>query len=60
MERINMNEFATRVALEENGAVEANIAEIKEILRITMEELSKFSEEQIIELVGRYKLANWK
>jgi predicted phosphoribosyltransferase len=50
-----MNEFAAIVALKEGGKEEANIAEIKQILRITMEELGKFEEQQILELVRRYK-----
>ena len=57
MDRINMNEFAVSVALEEDGEVEINIAEIKQILRITMEKLGDFSEAQILELVERYRLA---
>lgn len=56
MERINMNDFAVNVALKEDGAVESNIAEIKQILKITMEELSKFEDEQILELIKRYVL----
>ena len=55
MDRINMNEFAVGVALEERGEVEINIAEIKQILRITLEKLGGFEDEQILELVGRYK-----
>lgn len=54
MDRINMNEFAVSVALEEDGEVEINIAEIKQILRITMEKLGDFSEAQILELISRY------
>lgn len=50
-----MNEFAAKVALEEKGKVEANIAEIKQILRITMEELGKFEDNQILELIKRYR-----
>jgi hypothetical protein len=55
MDRINMNEFAVTVALEEEGEVEINIAEIKQILRITLEKLGGFDDEQILELVERYK-----
>lgn len=55
MDRINMNKFAVGVALEERGEVEINIAEIKQILRITMEKLGTFDDDQILELVERYK-----
>lgn len=51
---INMNEIAVSVALKEKGKVEINIAEIKQILKITMEKLSEFNSEQILELVRRY------
>ena len=54
MERIDMNKFAVGVALEEDGESEINIAEIKQILRITMEKLGNFSESQILELISRY------
>lgn len=54
MERINMNKFAINVALKEKGKVEINIAEIKQILKITMEKLGDFSETQILELISRY------
>lgn len=60
MEYINMNEFATRVALEEKGKIEANIAEIKQILKITMGELGKFEDNQILELIKRYRsITEW-
>ena len=55
MDRINMNEFAVAVALEEEGEVQINIAEIKQILRISLEKLGRFEDEQILELVKRYK-----
>lgn len=55
MKRINMNDFAVNVALEEAGAEESNIAEIKQILKITMEILGGFENEQIFELIERYR-----
>lgn len=55
MDRINMNEFAVGVALEEEGETEINIAEIKQILRIGLEKLGGFEDEQILELVKRYR-----
>ena len=55
MDRININEFAVGVALEERDETEINIAEIKQILRIGLEKLGGFEDEQILELIGRYK-----
>ena len=55
MKRINMNDMAWAVASHEAGSVEVNIAQIKEVLKIFLTELATFSEEEIIELVKRYK-----
>jgi hypothetical protein len=52
---INMNEMANKVALKESGKVEVNIAQIKEVLKIFLLELAECSDEQVLELVKRYK-----
>lgn len=38
---VNLNDLAVVISQKEGGAVQANIAQIKEILRITLEELRK-------------------
>ena len=53
MEKINLNMLARDVAILEGGDKEANIAEIKQIQGIVLDELAKFSDEQIIEAVRR-------
>ena len=53
MEKINLNTLARDVAILEKGDEEANIAEIKQIQGIVLDELAKFSDEQIIEAVRR-------
>jgi len=53
--RINMNDMATTVAYKEQGRTEVNIAQIKQVLRIFLEELSTYEDEQILEVVKRYK-----
>ena len=52
---INMNDMARLVALKEQGDDEVNIAQIKEVLRIFLEELSHYREEDVLEVVKRYR-----
>lgn len=54
MERINMNKMASIVAAREQGD-QVNIAQIKEVLRIFLEELSAWDDEYILEVVKRYR-----
>jgi predicted DNA-binding antitoxin AbrB/MazE fold protein len=55
MQKINMNAVATRVAMAEGQKVEVNIAQIKEVLKVFLEELSKYEDDEILELVKRHK-----
>lgn len=50
---INMNDMAAVVARREQGD-QVNIAQIKEVLRIFLEELSSYEDEEILEVVKRY------
>jgi hypothetical protein len=51
---INMNDMARLVAKKEQGD-EVNIAQIKEVLRIFLEELSRYRKEDVLEVVKRYR-----
>lgn len=53
--RINMNDMATLVAIKEQGTYEMNIAQIKQVLRIFLEELATYEDEYILELMKRYR-----
>jgi hypothetical protein len=56
MKRINMNDMAWAVASHEAGKVEVNIAQIKEVLKIFLEELANnHDDEAVFELLSRYK-----
>lgn len=55
MQKINMNAMANRVAVGEGSRVEVNIAQIKEVMKVFLEELAKYNDEEILELVKRYK-----
>jgi predicted DNA-binding antitoxin AbrB/MazE fold protein len=55
MSRINMNDMAKKVAEDEGGKVQMNIAQIKEVLKDFLEELSKCSDDEVKELISRYE-----
>ena len=51
---MNMNDFAVEVAILERGKQEVNIAQIKEILKVTLRLLAQMDDEEIIRLLNRY------
>jgi hypothetical protein len=55
MLKIDMNAMATRVALGERGRTEVNIAQIKEVMKVFLEELARYNDEEILEVVKRHK-----
>lgn len=55
MLKIDMDAMVNRVALEERGRTEVNIAQIKEVIRVFLEELARYNDEEILEVVKRYK-----
>lgn len=48
---INLNKLAVRIADIEGGAVNCNIAQIKEILKITLELLKEERADEVIRLI---------
>jgi len=52
---VNMNKFATDVALAEGKEHSVGIGDVKEILKITLTMLAKLNEEDLAELLSRYK-----
>lgn len=55
MKRINMNKMAKLVSVGEAGKKEVNIAQIKETIKVFLEELALFDDKDIIELIKRYR-----
>jgi len=52
---MNLNNLARVIASEEAGKIEISIAQIKEVLRITLEELGTYEDKEIIRTVNRYR-----
>jgi len=52
---INLNEIAVNITKEEGKKKETDIAQVKEVMKIFLETLANYSDEQILEVVSRYK-----
>lgn len=52
---INMNDLAKRITLREGGSVEISVAQVKEVLRITLLELSNFEYSEVRFLINRVR-----
>lgn len=55
MERVNLNEFAQKIAEREGKKSQVNIAQIKEILKIILSELAKLPLDMREEVILRNK-----
>lgn len=55
MPRINLNQFAKELAGTEGGKVNLPIAQIKEVLRITLKQLSVLELQDVIRLLEEAK-----
>jgi predicted DNA-binding antitoxin AbrB/MazE fold protein len=53
--KMNMNDFAREVTLEEGKKRQVSIAQVKEILRITFTKLSEEPENEVLKVMKRYK-----
>jgi len=52
---INMNKFARDITLKEGGKISLSIAQVKEVLRLTMIKLAKLKEKDLLAVIKRYK-----
>lgn len=52
---MNLNEFAKEIASEEGGKVNLSIAQVKEVLKITLIKLSFLSHAELDELMKRFR-----
>ncbi|MHA1701002.1 MAG: hypothetical protein ACTSWK_01915 [Promethearchaeota archaeon] len=53
--KINLNEMAVNISKEEGGNREVDITQIKQVMRIFLIELGKFSNEDIIEVIDNHR-----
>ena len=57
---INRNELAKSITEREGLKVQVNIAQVKEVLRIALEELSGFNDDEIIQLLNKIRKGYFK
>jgi len=53
--KINLNELAVTVAKKEGGKREVDITQIKQVMRIFLEELGQYSDEEILEVINSHR-----
>lgn len=51
---MNLNKFAKAVTLKEGGKVNLSIAQVKEVIKLTFQELSTESDKVILNTIRRY------
>ena len=51
---VNLNDLARVITLREAGKQEISIAQVKEVLKITMEELAKEDVRDVLKTIARY------
>jgi len=52
---INLNDLAVTITKKEGGAMSLSIGQVKEVMRLTLEELAARTDEQVVELLSRYR-----
>lgn len=52
---MNLNNFAKKVALIEGKKKSISIAQVKEVLKITFTELGKCSDNEILQVINKYR-----
>ena len=55
MKQINQNEIAKIIALGEGKKHTLNIGDVKEVIHLTLEELAKYEDEQILKLINKHR-----
>jgi hypothetical protein len=53
---INMNNLAKAVTLEEGKKISLPIGQVKEVIKLTLIELAKFEDEEILKMLKKYKV----
>jgi len=53
-EKMNMNDFARSVTLQEGGKVNLSIGQVKEVIKLTLIRLAGLSKEEREKIIARY------
>ena len=52
---MDMNEFAKKITLKEGKKKSLSIAQVKEVIRLTMQELALLSPDEALKVIGKYR-----
>ena len=52
---MNLNELAKKITLKEGKKVSLSIAQVKEVMKITLTELASMRQEEAEKIIARYK-----
>jgi len=52
---MNLNEMARDITLREGGKISISIAQVKEIMKIFLQELADYSDDEILVVIDRYR-----
>ena len=52
---MNLNNLARVIAKRESGKQQISIGQIKEVLKITLEELGKYDDAEVIKTINKYR-----
>lgn len=52
---VNLNDLARDITKKEGGSVNLSIGQVKEVMRLTLEELASRTDEEVLELINRYR-----
>lgn len=52
---MNLNDLSREITLEEEKKRQVSIAQVKEILKITLEMLGEYDDEEILKTINRYR-----
>jgi hypothetical protein len=55
MAKINQNNLAKAITLSEGKKHTLNIGDVKEVIKLTLIELAKFEDEDILKLIKKYR-----
>ena len=55
MKQINQNELAKVITLAEGKKIDMTIAQVKECIQLTLEELGKYEDWQIMKLINKHR-----
>lgn len=55
MQEIDMSLMVSNIFMRKDNRTEANVSQIKEVLKIFLEEMAEYNDDEILEVINRYR-----